>query len=426
MRYEYIPNSLFIKNRKRFVEKMAKNTVAIFTSNDPMTANGDETVGFIQNSSFFYLTGIDQEDCYLILAPNNEDNTLQEILFVKETNEHLRVWEGEKLSIEEAQDISGIETIKWSKTFWNVLESVLYETETVYIHLDEYLFKHKIKTREQAVFEETKQKHPFINFKKSSLIINKLRGIKQEEEIIQVKKAIEITKKGFERAAKFIKAGKFEFEIEAEISHEFTINRSRSHAFNPIMASGKNACVLHYETNNNQCQDGDLILMDFGAEYANYKADMSRTLPVNGKFTARQKEVYESVLFVMKETTKQMIPGNTLIKLKEFTRELIGKELVKLGLITTEELKTKPELINKYYPHEVSHNLGLETHDVETKKRPFEAGMLLTCEPGIYINEENLGIRLENDILITENGNIDLMAHIPIEIEEIEKLMNTK
>jgi Xaa-Pro aminopeptidase len=192
------------------------------------------------------------------------------------------------------------------------------------------------------------------------------------------------------------------------------------------MASGKNACVLHYETNNNQCQDGDLILMDFGAEYANYKADMSRTLPVNGKFTARQKEVYESVLFVMKETTKQMIPGNTLIKLKEFTRELIGKELVKLGLITTEELKTKPELINKYYPHEVSHNLGLETHDVETKKRPFEAGMLLTCEPGIYINEENLGIRLENDILITENGNIDLMAHIPIEIEEIEKLMNTK
>jgi Xaa-Pro aminopeptidase len=426
MRYENIPNSLFIKNRKRFVEKMVKNSVAIFTSNDPMTANGDETVGFIQNSSFFYLTGIDQEDCYLILAPNNEDNTLKEILFVKETNEHLRVWEGEKLSIEEAQIISGIETTKWSKTFWNVLESVLYETETVYIHLDEYLFKQKIKNREQAVFEETKQKHPFVNFKKSSLIINKLRGIKQDEEITQVKKAIEITKKGFERAAKFITPGKFEFEIEAEISHEFTINRSRNHAFNPIMASGKNACVLHYETNNNQCQDGDLILMDFGAEYANYKADMSRTLPVNGKFTARQKQVYESVLYVMKETTKQMIPGNTLIKLKEFTRELIGKELVKLGLISTEELKTKPELINKYYPHGVSHNLGLETHDVETKKRPFEAGMLLTCEPGIYINEENMGVRLENDILITENGNIDLMAHIPIEIEEIEKLMNTK
>ena len=420
MRYENIPNSFFAKNRQKFISKMLPNSVAIFSSNDPLPTNADGTFGFVQNSTFFYLTGIDQEDCYLIIDSKKE----VEILFVRETNEKIRVWEGEMLSKPEASEISGIENIEWSSAFWTKADVYLNNYKNIYTHIDLVQGKGTaFRSREKYLTTLLKRKFQNKNFINSSEIIDNLRIIKEPEEIIQIKKAIEITKTGFERAAKFLNSGIFEFELEAEISHEFSRKRSRMHAFQPIMASGKNACVLHYITNNDLCKSGDLVLMDFGAEYGNYKADMTRVLPVNRKYSDKQAAVYQSVLDVMKAIKKQMVVGNTIENLKKETQHLIGNELVKLGIISSSELKNEPKTILKYFPHGVSHHLGLDVHDVGDRKRPLEAGMLLTLEPGIYINEENLGIRLENDILITENGNIDLMEGIPLEINEIEKLM---
>ena len=420
MRYENIPNSFFAKNRQKFISKMLPNSVAIFSSNDPLPTNADGTFGFVQNSTFFYLTGIDQEDCYLIIDSKKHI----EILFVRETNEKIRVWEGEMFSKPEASEISGIETVDWSSAFWNKADVYLNNYKNIYTHIDLVQGKSTaFRSREKYLTTLLKRKFQNRNFINSSEIIDNLRIIKEPEEIIQIKKAIEITKAGFERAAKFLNPGIFEFELEAEISHEFSRKRSRMHAFQPIMASGKNACVLHYITNNDLCKSRDLVLMDFGAEYGNYKADMTRVLPVSGKFSDRQAAVYQSVLDVMKTIKSQMEVGNTIENLKKETQHLIGNELIKLGIISASELKNESKTILKYFPHGVSHHLGLDVHDVGDRKRPLEDGMLLTLEPGIYINEENLGIRLENDILITENGNIDLMEGIPLEINEIEKLM---
>jgi Xaa-Pro aminopeptidase len=422
MRYEKIANSFYIENRKKFAEKILPNSVAIFSTNDPLPTNADGTFGFIQNSTFFYLTGIDQDDGYLIIDKRKTPH--QEILFVRETNEKIRVWEGEMLSKAEARVISGIENVEWSSEFWKKIEHNLNNCLNIYTHLDFNQGKGTaFRSREKYLTSLLKRKFQNKNFLNSAEITDELRVIKHHLEIIQIKKAIETTKFGFERAAKFLKNGIYEFELESEISYEFYKLRSRNHAFQPIMASGKNACVLHYITNNEICIDGDLILMDFGAEYGNYKADMTRTLPINGKFSDRQAEVYQSVLDVMHAIKKQMVIGNTIEDLKKGTQNLIGKELIKLGVCSAYELKNDPKTILKYFPHGVSHHLGLDVHDVGDRKRPLEAGMLLTLEPGIYIQEENLGIRLENDILITENGNEDLMEGIPLEIVEIENLM---
>ncbi|NBA84617.1 M24 family metallopeptidase [Emticicia sp. CRIBPO] len=420
MRYEKISPELFIQNRQRLIQKLKPQSVAIFCSNDPMPANADGTMGFIQNSNLFYLTGIDQEETFLVINPSHPDPEMREVLFVRETSEHIRIWEGEKLTKEEAREISGIRTVYWSSQFESVVYRLIPANERIYLNLNEHDGADiSFETRERKLLKELKEKFPLHNYDRSAPLLQKLREVKSKHEIELLKKAIDITGKAFRRLTRFIGPGVFEYQLEAEMTHEFLMNRSRGHAFQPILASGENACVLHYVTNNNFCKSGDLILMDFGAEYANYKADITRTVPVSGKFTERQKAVYQAVLNVLYASRKLIVPGNTLVQLKEQANELMKEELLKLGLITPENPQVK-----KYFPHGISHFLGLDVHDVGDKYAIFKPGMVFTCEPGIYIPEEGLGIRLENDILVTENGNIDLMEGIPLEIEEIERMMN--
>lgn len=420
MRYEKISPELFIQNRQRLIQKLKPQSVAIFCSNDPMPANADGTMGFIQNSNLFYLTGIDQEETFLVVNPAHPDPEMREVLFVRETSEHIRIWEGEKLTKEEAREISGIRTVYWSSQFESVIYRLIPANERIYLNLNEHDGADiSFETRERKLLKELKEKFPLHNYDRSAPLLQELREVKSKHEIELLKKAIDITGKAFRRLTRFIGPGVFEYQLEAEMTHEFLMNRSRGHAFQPILASGENACVLHYVTNNNFCKSGDLILMDFGAEYANYKADITRTVPVSGKFTERQKAVYQAVLNVLYASRKLIVPGNTLVQLKEQANELMKEELLKLGLITPENPQVK-----KYFPHGISHFLGLDVHDVGDKYAIFKPGMVFTCEPGIYIPEEGLGIRLENDILVTENGNIDLMEGIPLEIEEIERMMN--
>ncbi|MCA0365154.1 MAG: aminopeptidase P N-terminal domain-containing protein [Bacteroidetes bacterium] len=422
MRYEKISPALFIKNRKKI--NLGAGEIAVFTSNDPLPTNANGVFGFIQNSNFFYLTGIDQEDSYLIINPYAKKDTDREILFVRETNEKIKVWEGEKLSKEEARDISGIENVKWSSEFWGVLAEIIKSNTTVCFHQDVFQGKGTaFRSREKYLLTQIKRKFAGIKVKNITETLNKARQIKETEEIELIKKAIEITGKGLQFVAKNLNPEKYEYEIEADLSYIFLKNRSRHHAFEPIVASGKNACVLHYVSNNERCKAGDMVLLDFGAEYANYKGDMTRVLPVSGTFSDRQREVYESVLEVFYKIRNQMVTGNTIQNLKKETQHLIGNELIKLKICSKSELKNNQKLLLKYFPHGVSHHLGLDVHDVGDREVPLSKNMILTCEPGIYIPEENLGIRLENDILITENGNIDLMEGIPMKADEIEKMM---
>lgn len=422
MRYDNIPNSLFINNRKRLVDLLPNDCLAIFTSNTNMPTNGDGTMGFSQNSAMFYLTGIEQEDTnFIIYKPQNGKN-VEEILFIRESNDFIKKWEGEKISKVDAKTTSGIESIKWSDTFKVTLDIYFSKTNNIFCHLDEVISKvENFKSSERLLIDELKERFPLHAFSPSYKLLVNLRLIKQPEELEQIRKAIETTHRGIENAAKAVKPGVYEYEIEAELSYAYSKGKSRFHAFQPIVASGKNACVLHYISNNNICIDGHVILIDTGAEYANYKADITRVFPVNGKFSHRQREVYEAVLWVLKESEKLIMVGNTLEKLKVQCNAIMLEALQKLGLIIAEVEKEKQ--ISKYFPHGVSHFLGLDVHDVGTKQEIFREGMVLTCEPGIYIEEEGLGIRLENDILITENGNENLSVSIPIEIIEIENLM---
>lgn len=417
-RYQRISSDLFSLNRKRYLEQMPEGSVSVFSGNDPLPANADGTYGFIQNSTFFYLTGIDQEQGFLILAKGEG-----EWLFIKETSELIRIWDGDKLSQDEARAVSGIQNIHWLEDFWEMLDKQVKEKAEVYLHRDTTQMDRfrTFRSREKWLAERFQDKYPQIEIRNPEKVVNQLRLFKAESELNCLKQAIEITRKGLLRAARFLEPGKYEFEVEAEIAHEFTMNRSRFHAFMPIVASGANTCVLHYVDNNKRCEEGELLLIDFGAEYGNYKADMTRVLPVSGKFTDRQAEVYSSVLHIMKKLKGLMVNGNTVINLKKEALSLVGKEIVKLGLVSAAELKKTPEIVNKYLPHGVSHSLGIDVHDVGDRSTPFAPGMVLTLEPGIYIREENIGIRLENDILIMESGNTDLMAHVPLEIEEIER-----
>ncbi len=428
MRYLPIDKSLFIGNRKRFRELIQKNSAAIFFSNDQQPRNGDQYFAYRQQSDFYYLTGIDQEKSILIIAPDIKTKKYREMLFLIKTNEKIAIWEGHKYTMQEAREISGIENISWIEDYELVLKEVMMVTPNIYLNRNEYpKFFPEIVGRNERLGSKIKSEFPLHNYLRSAPLLSNLRTIKSDIEIDLVKKSCELTNKAFKRALRKIKPGMFEFEIEAEIDHEFKINRANGHGYPPIIASGINSCVLHYTENDNECKDGDLLLFDFGAEYANYSADMSRTIPVNGKFSGRQKDCYNSVLHVLKEAIKLYVPGNTINMVNKRVNKLMENEMIKLGLFTQEEVDKQDKenpLFKRYFMHGTAHFLGLDVHDVGDKEEPFKPGMILTCEPGLYIREENIGIRLENDILITKDEPVDLMSAIPIEIEEIESLMS--
>ncbi|GAB3828199.1 aminopeptidase P N-terminal domain-containing protein [Pontibacter rugosus] len=427
MKHHPIGQELFVHNRRNFCKQLKPASLAVFHSNDVMPTNADGTMPFRQNSDLFYLTGVDQEESILLLFPDHKEQRLQEILFVRETNDHILTWEGYKLTKEQAQEVSGIKTIYWTHQFEQILNSLLFEAKRVYLNTNEHLRAVvEVETRDARFIKWMQQHYPLHKYERSAPIMHQIRAIKSEKEVELVQEACNITEKAFKRLLGFIKPGVMEFEIEAELYHEFLRNRSRGPAYAPIIASGQNACILHYVENSRECKEGDLVLMDFGAEYANYAADLTRTVPVSGKFTKRQREVYDSVLTVMKTATQMLVPGNTLDQYHRFVGTVMENELIKLGLLNESDVRNQdPEkpLYKKYFMHGTSHHLGLDVHDVGNKYRPFEEGMIFTCEPGIYIWEENIGVRLENDILITKNGPKDLMQSIPLEADEIERLM---
>lgn len=430
MRYSKIDHRLFIKNREKLDGRIEKNSIAIIHSNDQMPRSGDQYFPFRQNSDLFYLTGINQEQTILILCPGHHDKELREVLFIRKSSKKLEIWEGKKLSRNEATEISGIKTIKWADEFDSILLSLMPLIQNVYINLSEYpKFNPDVKQKNLRFANELKKRFPLHSYKRLTPVLTELRLSKEKEELDLIKTACSITREAFIRTLKFIKPGIMEYGIEAEIVHEYITRGANDYAFQPIVASGSNACVLHYIENNKKCMNGELLLMDFGAEYANYASDCSRTIPVNGKFTKRQKELYEAALRVFKFARSLIIPGTTINKLHKKVCELWQEEHIKLKLYTKNEVRKqdkKEPLWSKYYLHGTSHFMGLDVHDVGGKDVVLKPGMVLTCEPGIYVFEENTGIRIENDILITEKGNVDLMKDIPVEVQEIEDIMNAK
>lgn len=430
MRYAPIPSELFTNNRQRFISKMESNSVAIFNSNDTMPTSADGTMPFVQHSDIYYLTGIDQEETVLLLFPNAEKEKDREILFIRETNEHLAVWEGEKLSKDEAKNISGITNVQWLSMLPSLFRNAVLRSEHIYLNSNEFKsVATPVQTRDDRFREEWRQIFPLHSYKRSAPILHELRAIKTEHEVEQLRRAAKITEKGFRRILKYTKPGIYEYEIEAEFSHEFLRNGSRGFAYTPIVASGKNSCILHYIKNDRICNDGDIICIDVGAEYAGYNADMTRTIPVNGRFSKRQREVYDAVLRILYGAFDLLKVGANFEEYNAAIGEMMTEEMIGLKLLKRKDVKNQnPDrpLYKKYFMHGTSHHLGLNVHDYGNYSRKFEAGMVLTVEPGIYIPEESLGVRLENDVLITENGIIDLMADIPIEAEEIEHLMNKK
>lgn len=427
MRYEPIRNELFIHNRHNFVKHLKTSSIAVFHSNDVMPANADATMPFRQNNDLFYLSGVDQEESILLLFPNAKDERMKEVLFVRETSDLILTWEGYKLTRQQAQEVSGIKTVLWTHEFNAVLNTLIFEVEHVYLNSNEHLRAVvEVETRNARFIKWCQQHYPLHKYERSAPIMHQLRAIKSAIEIELIKKACYITELGFRRLLQFIKPGVMEYEIEAELYHEFLRNRSKGPAYSSIIASGANACILHYVDNDQECKDGDLLLMDFGAEYANYASDLTRTVPVNGKFTQRQRDVYDSVLRVMKTARQMLVPGNTLDQYHKFVGTVMENELILLGLLDEGNVRhqdpAKP-LYKKYFMHGTSHLLGLDVHDVGNRFRPFEENMVFTCEPGIYIREEGIGIRLENDILITRSGPVDLMENIPLEAADIERLM---
>lgn len=427
MKYNPINPQLFVNNREKFRKLIKPNSVAIFNSNDVFPRNGDQDFPFRQNSDMFYLSGIDQEQTILLLAPECPNVRLREVLFCIETNEHMAIWYGHKLTKELAAEYSGIKNVQWLDTFESVLKEVMSTCETVYLNSNENIrYANEVPYRDLRFAKDLKRKYPNHKYKRSAPLVTKLRVTKSDIEIDIMKKAVDITDKAFRRLLDYVKPGVMEYEIEASLTHEFIRNRANGHAYSPIVASGKNACVLHYVENNKECKDGDLILLDFGSEYANYSSDTTRVIPVNGKFTKRQKDIYNACLKVLRGATKLLVVGTTIDDYHKEVCKIMEQQLIGLGLFTAEDVKNqdpnKP-LFFKYYMHGTSHFMGLDVHDVGSKQQKLEPGMVFSCEPGIYILEEGIGIRLENDILITENGPVDLMADIPLEADEIEALM---
>lgn len=427
MKYEAIDSNLFVENRKKFKDALKPNSLAVFVSNDIMPTNADGAMGFRQNSDLFYLSGIDQEDTILVIFPDVKDGRHREVLFIKETSELIAIWEGAKLTKTEATHASGVEHVYWHHEFDKVMKPFFMQAEHIYLNRNEHTRRYiDTETAQDRFNAQIRSRHPLHKYERSAPIMHKIRAIKSTYEIDLIQKACDITEKGLRRLLSFVKPGVWEYEIEAELIHEFVRNRSQGFAYGPIIASGKNACVLHYVDNNKQCKDGDVILLDVAAEYANYASDLTRCLPVSGKFTKRQKDVYNAVLRVKRAATKLLVPGQTFEKYNKAVGELMTEELLRLGLLTPEQVKGENPnwpAYKKYFMHGTSHFLGLDVHDVGFFTEPMQAGMVFTVEPGIYIPEEGLGIRLENNILITTNGQMDLMRNIPIEADEIEALM---
>jgi len=429
MRYDSIDPQLFITNRQRLYPYLKPKSMVILNANDLLPTNADGTMVFKQNTDLFYLTGVDQEETILVLFPDHPDEKCRELLFLRETSELIAIWEGEKLTKAQARAATGIERVYWLSQFETIFRQVVFEAHYVYLNQNEHTRNDSlVQTREARFVRDFKEKHPLHHLQRLAPLMHQLRALKQPQEVAMLQKAVDITKDGFLRVLKMVKPGVAEYEIEAEFIHEFLRQRSKGFAYTPIIASGKNACVLHYIENSNVCQDGAVLLMDVAAEYANYNADLTRSIPVNGRFDKRQRAVYDAVLRVMKAASALLVSGNLWDEYHREVGKIMESELLGLGLISKHDIeKQDPEwpAYKKYFMHGTSHFLGLDVHDVGNKYRPFAAGMVFTCEPGIYIREEGLGIRLENNILITENGNVDLMAHIPIEAEEIEALMNS-
>ena len=428
MRYNPINPQLFIDNRKRLATMLKPGSVAVFNSNDILPTNADGSLPLRQNNDLFYLSGIDQEESVLVIFPHSHDPAHREVLFLKETNDEIAIWEGAKHTKKSAYETSGIKTVYWLQNFEKVLKSIVCEAENIYLNTNEHLRASiETETRDRRFINWMKENYPLHKYERVAPVMHVLRSVKSAWEIDLLQEAIDITEKGFRRVLSFVKPGVWEYEIEAEYMHEFLRNRSRGFAYTPIIASGFNACVLHYIDNNKPCKDGDLLLMDVGAEYANYNADMTRCIPVSGKFTPRQKEVYNAVLRVMREATKLLRPGTMLGDYHKEVGKIMEAELLKLKLITDTDIKNQnPDwpAYKKYFMHGTSHFLGLDVHDVGLWHKPIQSGMVFTVEPGIYIREENLGIRLENNILVTESGQKDLFASFPLKTDEIEDLMN--
>ncbi|HSQ47120.1 MAG TPA: aminopeptidase P family protein [Lutibacter sp.] len=429
MKYHPINNKLFIKNRAKFTAQMKPKSIAVFNSNDIFTTGADSNLPFEQHSDLLYLSGADQEESVLLLFPDAINQNHREILFLTETNEHIAIWYGAKYSKEEAKEVSGIQTIYWLSEFKKVFYDLMTEAETIYFNTNEhYRQAVELESREDRFIKKCKADFPAHKWEKSNQILQEIRGTKEPEEIAIIQTACDITEKGFRRILPFVKPGIMEYEVEAEFMHEFLRNRSKNFAYTPIIASGYSACVLHYIDNNKECKDGDMLLLDVGAEYANYSSDMTRTIPVNGRFTDRQKAVYSAVLRVKNEATKMLAPGVLWAEYQKEVGRIMSSELIGLGLIDKNDVKNEnPDwpAYKKYFMHGTSHHMGLDTHDYGALKTPMKAGMVFTVEPGIYIPEEKMGIRIEDDVVVNQSGEpFNLMRNIPIEIEEIEELMN--
>jgi len=429
MKYHQIDSQLFIKNREKFIAKMQAHSLAVFNSNDIYPVSADSTLAFAQHRDIFYLSGVNQEESILILFPDAPKPEHRELLFLKETNEHIAVWEGAKLNKTQAFETSGIKTVYWLQDFEKVFFELMTQTQAVYINTNEHYRANVVtETREARFISWCQQKYPAHTYLRSQPILQRLRSVKEPQELALIQKACDITEKGFRRILSFTKPGVTEYEIEAEFAHEFLRNRADGFAYTPIIASGYNACVLHYIENNQVCKSGEVILLDVGAAYGLYSSDMTRCVPVSGKFSTRQAEVYNAVLRVKKAAAKMLIPGTLWAEYQAKVGKIMEQELIGLGLLTQESIKNEDPnwpAYKKYFMHGTSHHMGLDTHDYGILTEPMQAGMVFTVEPGIYIPEENLGIRIEDDYVIQEHGEpFNLMANIPIEIDEIEALMH--
>ena len=429
MRYVQLPAAVFEANRARLAAQIPDGALAVLNANDIMPTNADGTLGFKQNSDLFYLSGVDQEETILVLFPSARDPERRAVLFVRETNDLIATWEGAKLTKDEARKVSGVNKIAWTNEFPREFSALMYEAETVYINLNEHARSStEVESRDQRFLRKLQSNFPLHKFARLAPLLHRLRMVKSNEELDAIREATRITAAGFDRVLKFTRPGVQEFEIEAELVHEYVKQRSRGFAYTPIIASGASACVLHYIENNASCQDGDMLLMDVAAEYANYHSDMTRTIPVNGRFTDRQRDVYNAVLRILRSCCSMLRPG---LVMKEYQKEVdkqMEAELIGLGLLDKDEVArqdpNKP-LYKKYFMHGVSHHIGLDVHDVFDPALPLAENMIVTVEPGIYIREENMGIRLENLIVIGKDGNQDLMQGVPLEADEIEATMNS-
>jgi Xaa-Pro aminopeptidase len=428
MRYAKIDSAFFVRNRSRLMEILEPDAVTVVNANDVMPTSADGTLPFVQNPDLFYLTGVDQEETILILCPRATDPRHREVLFLRKTDDKIALWEGRRLTRDDGRRISGIETIYWTGEFENIFRQLVVESGTICLNSNEHLrATSPVQTRDMRFADWCRQRFPLHRYERLAPLMQHLRVVKAPEEIEMIREACRITRDTFKRLLGFIRPGVWEYEIEAEMLHEFVRNRSRGPAFSSIVASGPNGCVLHHVRNDRQCRDGELVLMDFGAEYGNYAADLTRTIPVGGRFSPRQRQVYEAVLRVQKGAMAMLVPGTVLADYQKAVGRLMEKELISLGLLdagAVREQDSDAPLYKKYFPHGTSHHLGLDVHDVGDLCRPLEAGMVLSCEPGIYIPEEAIGVRIETDVLVTEQGPVDLMADVPAAPDHIESLMN--